>query len=55
MVSWPAAVTGHTLEANTNLNSILWSVVSPEPVISGTNNVVTNQIDAQSRFYHLRQ
>ena len=47
--------TGFTLEANTNLNTNVWSVVSPAPAVSGTNNVVTNAISDSPRFYRLRQ
>ncbi len=34
---WPSNFTGFTLEANTNLNTNVWSVVAPAPVVSGTN------------------
>ncbi len=54
VLSWATNFTGFTLEANTNLNTSIWSVVSPAPVISGTNNVVTNPISGSARFYRLR-
>src|SRR6185369_12613036 len=52
---WATNFTGFTLEANTNLTTNVWSVVSPAPVISGTNNVVTNNASGSARFYRLRQ
>ncbi len=55
VLSWATNVTGFTLESNTNLNANLWSVVSPGPVVSGTNNVVTNAVSGVARFYRLRQ
>jgi hypothetical protein len=55
VLSWAANFTGFTLEANTNLNTNVWSVVSPAPAVSGTNNVVTNAASGSTRFYRLRQ
>ena len=53
--SWATNFTGFTLEASTNLSANVWSVVSPPPVVSGTNNVVTNAVSGPPRFYRLRQ
>ncbi len=55
VLSWATNFTGFTLESNTNLNTNVWSVVSPAPTVSGTNNVVTNAIGGSTRFYRLRQ
>ncbi len=55
MLSWATNFTGFTLEANTNLNTNIWSAVSPAPSVSGTNNVVTNAISGSTRFYRLRK
>jgi hypothetical protein len=55
VLSWAANSVGFTLEANTNLNTTVWSTVSPAPSVSGTNNVVTNDISGSLRFYRLRQ
>ncbi|MEO5802064.1 MAG: delta-60 repeat domain-containing protein [Verrucomicrobiota bacterium] len=55
VLSWATNLTSFTLEANTNLSTNVWSVVSPAPAVSGTNNVVTNNINGQARFYRLRQ
>jgi len=50
---WPTNFTGHQLLSNTNLASTNWVVVSPPPVIVGTNNVVTNDFVGPRRFYRL--
>ena len=55
VLSWATNFTGFTLEANTNLNTNVWSVVSPAPAVSGTNNVVTNAVTGSARFYRLRK
>jgi uncharacterized delta-60 repeat protein len=55
VLSWPTNFTGFTLEANTNLNTTVWSGVSPAPAVSGTNNVVTNAAGGSARFYRLRK
>ena len=55
VLSWATNSTGFTLESKTNLNTNVWSVVSPAPAVSGTNNVVTNATGGSARFYRLRQ
>jgi uncharacterized delta-60 repeat protein len=55
VLRWATNFTGYTLESNTNLNTNVWSAVSPTPVVSGTNNVVTNNASGSARFYRLRQ
>jgi uncharacterized delta-60 repeat protein len=55
VLSWATNFTGFTLEANTNLTTNVWSVVSPAPAVSGTNNVVTNAVSGSARFYRLRK
>jgi len=55
VLSWATNFPGFTLEAKTNLNTNLWSIVSPAPVVSGTNYVVTNAISGSARFYRLRK
>jgi autotransporter-associated beta strand protein len=54
VLSWPTNVTGFTLEANTNLNTSIWATTAPPPVVSGTNNVVTNAASGTQRYYRLR-
>jgi uncharacterized delta-60 repeat protein len=51
---WPTNFTGFTLEANTNLSLNAWNTVSPSPIVSGTNNVVTNDVSSGALFYRLR-
>jgi hypothetical protein len=55
VLSWATNSPGFTLESKTNLNTNVWSVVTPAPVVSGTNNVVTNPVTGTARFYRLRQ
>ncbi len=55
VLSWATNSSGFTLESTTNLNTNVWSVVSPAPTVSGTNNVVTNTTGGSARFYRLRQ
>ena len=55
VLSWATNFTGFTLEVSTNLNANVWSVVSPAPVVSGSNNVVTNEASGPRGFYRLRQ
>jgi hypothetical protein len=55
VLTWPTNSTGFTLEANTNLNTNVWSTVSPAPSVRGTNNVVTNDVSVTARFYRLRK
>ena len=54
VLSWATNFTGFTLESNTNLNTNVWSVVSPAPVVSGTNHVVTNSTVGAENYYRLR-
>jgi autotransporter-associated beta strand protein len=54
VLSWPSNFTGFTLEANTNLNSGIWASVAPLPVVSGTNQVVTNAASGTQKSYRLR-
>lgn len=54
VLSWITNFTGFTLEASANLNTNIWNIVSPAPVVSGTNNVVTNAANNPGRFYRLR-
>jgi uncharacterized delta-60 repeat protein len=55
VLSWATNFTGYTLESITNLNTTVWSIVSPAPAVSGTNNVVTNAVNNPARIYRLRQ
>jgi hypothetical protein len=52
---WPTNAAGFNLEASTNLSTTNWSALLPSPVVIGTNNVVTNALDSQQKFYRLRK
>lgn len=54
VLSWPTNPPGFALEANTNLNTSIWAGVLPPPVVSGTNNVVTNTASGTQKYYRLR-
>jgi len=54
VLSWATNFTGYTLEANTNLNTNLWAVVTNVPAASGTNNFVTNNAGGLQKSYRLR-
>ena len=55
VLSWATNFPGFTLEANTNLNTAIWAVVTNVPVITGTNNVVTNLVSGElEKYYRLR-
>jgi hypothetical protein len=53
VLSWGTNFTGFTLESKTNLNTNAWSTVSPAPVVTGTNNVVTNATTEAQKLYRL--
>ena len=56
VVTWPVYATGFTLQSTTNLAPpAIWTFVSPNPVIVGTNNSVTNGISGEQMFYRLSQ
>jgi hypothetical protein len=53
-LTWPTNATGYTLQSTTNLVSpVVWTIVSPAPVVINTNNVVTNAISGKARFFQL--
>ena len=56
IVTWPAGLTGFTLQSTTNLNSAaIWIAVAPAPVIINGSHVVTNSISGTRKFYRLSQ
>ena len=53
-LSWPEAAMGFTLQSTLNLGSPLsWHAVSPTPVISNLQNVVTTPTAGSRQFYRL--
>ncbi len=56
ILTWPASATGFTLQSATNLASpVVWSAVSPLPVVVSGLNTVTNSISGPQKFYELSQ
>ena len=56
ILTWPASFTGFTLQSTSNLVSqVVWSNVSPLPVVVNGSNTVTNPIAPTSKFYRLSQ
>ncbi len=54
-LAWPTAAAGYQLDATPNLETTNWSVVTNQPLVSGTNFLVTNSLSASNRFYRLRR
>ena len=53
-LSWPEAAMGFTLQSTLNLGSAAnWHAVSPAPVISNLQNVVTATSGGLRQFYRL--
>jgi uncharacterized repeat protein (TIGR03803 family) len=61
ILTWPTNVagfdyTGYTLESTTNLLSpVVWTTVSPAPVVVNGQNTVTNPISGTQQFFQLSQ
>jgi hypothetical protein len=52
-LSWPTSAVGFTLQFNAGLSPSNWTAVSPSPVVTGGNNVVSNASVAGPKFYRL--
>jgi O-glycosyl hydrolase len=55
VISWPTNATGFALEYSTDLTTTNWNPVSPDPVILGNLNVVTNGMTNPATFFRLYQ
>jgi uncharacterized repeat protein (TIGR03803 family) len=56
VLSWPANSTPFTLESTPNLTSpVVWTTVSPAPIVINGRNTVTNRLSSTQQFYRLRQ
>jgi hypothetical protein len=56
ILTWPTNAVGFSLQSTTNLGSpAAWSTNSPAPVVMGGQNVVTNPISGDQKFYRLKQ
>jgi N-acetylneuraminic acid mutarotase len=53
-LSWSTNFPGLTLEQSGLLPTESWSLVSPAPVVSGANYVVTNSLGNSNQFYRVR-
>ena len=54
-ISWPSSATGFALQANTNLSSTNWVIVTNVPVVVNGKNTVTNLTTNSATFYRLRK
>jgi len=56
ILTWPTNTAEFTLRSTTNLvSAVVWTPVSPAPVVVNGQNTVTNPISAKQRFYRLNQ
>jgi uncharacterized repeat protein (TIGR03803 family) len=56
ILTWPTNFTGFTLQSTTKLGPpVVWTPVSPGPVIVNGQNTVTNPITGTQQFYRLSQ
>jgi len=54
-LAWPAAASGFTVQTITNVASTNWQDVLMSPVITGSENVVTNFPAGSPIFFRLRK
>lgn len=52
-VLWPTNFSGFALQATTNLDGNHWSAITTLPAVDGTDNVITQSLEASNRFYRL--
>ena len=56
VLSWPTSAFGFQLETTTDCAATnSWSAVGKAATVTGTQNVLTNAMDAGPRFYRLRK
>jgi uncharacterized repeat protein (TIGR03803 family) len=56
ILTWPTNANGFILQSTTNLLSwVLWTLVSPGPVVLNGHNIVTIPISGTQQFYRLGQ
>jgi uncharacterized repeat protein (TIGR03803 family) len=56
VLTWPVNAAGFTLQSTTNLVSpVVWSTVSPGPVVVNGQYAVTNSTSGTNKFYQLSQ
>jgi hypothetical protein len=54
-LAWPAEAGSYALQTITNIASTNWQDVLTTPVITGTENVVTNAPVSQPAFFRLKK
>jgi uncharacterized repeat protein (TIGR03803 family) len=55
ILSWPIWAPNFSLQSTTNLASPVWTAITNAPVVIDTNNLVTNCLSGDQRFYRLSQ
>ena len=56
ILTWSSSFNGYTLQSTPHLNpNVVWSNVSPLPMVVNGFNTVTNPISGSARFYRLSQ
>jgi hypothetical protein len=54
LISWPAAISGYTLQQNSKLNTTNWVNLPNQPVIVNGQNQITLPLTATNEFYRLK-
>jgi hypothetical protein len=52
-IRWPLAATGYLLESTDSLSAQTWTVALEQPLVEGTDNVVSIVSEGGSRFFRL--
>ena len=55
VISWPATITGFTLESAESLTANQWIAVTNTATLVGMRNVLTNSVSGGAKFYRLRK
>ena len=54
LISWPAAISGFTLQQNSKLNTTNWVNLTNQPVIVNGQNQITLPLTRTNEFYRLK-
>ena len=55
VISWPATITGFTLESAESLTANQWIAVTNTATLVGMRSVLTNSVSGGAKFYRLRK
>lgn len=55
VVSWPATVSGYSLQSSDSITATNWPSVTNTPTLSGLRQFVTNSVSDAGRFYRLKR